>query len=603
MRFTKFHISAFRGIKELSFDFAGNPDLNITTLVGLNESGKTTVLEAINYLQNGVEKTDAYKLIPRDQSANFTGDVSVTGYLTLDDNDRDKIDHFCKKLDFYLASPIQQLSYERRYTFKNSEPVEMKVYWSIDLNGRVSKRSKRNAALFTADRERWTKVVNHVSAELMPKVIYYPNFLFDFPEKIYLDAQTEQGKSAQQVLYRRILQDILDSIGGGLDLEEHIHSRLKGTSQSQRSSLDATLLKISTSITVNVIKPWDSIFKSTENKEVIVQWGVDGEGESARYFLTLNLRQGQELYQIDERSLGFKWFFSFLLFTEYRNNRSTDPGETLFLIDEPASNLHSTMQEKLVEKLEAIVNKSRLVYTTHSHHLINPLWLESTFIVLNKAINYSKEIELGSRQTDIDVVAYRVFAAKHPDQRDYFQPILDTLDYKPSKLEMVPDIIIVEGKNDFYTLKYMFDIVLSISNDFGLYPGNGAKGNSQAIALYIAWARNFLVLLDGDYAGVTAEEQYNEKFGKIVEDRIHSLKDVSSTWAGKTTEGLFSEAEKLRVINSLYPKQKTYSKEKFNLAIQNLLYQKMQLNFSEQTKNRFIKISKHLENKLKAQKK
>src|SRR5579862_1476499 len=142
MRFTKFHITSFKGIKELEFDFASNPKINISTLVGLNESGKTTVLEAISYLQDGVKTVDAYKLIPRDKSANFTGDVSVTGHLEIDEHDQNLIEAHCQKNDFYLASPLTSIQFERRYTFQDSEPIETKTFWTIALTGRITKRSK-----------------------------------------------------------------------------------------------------------------------------------------------------------------------------------------------------------------------------------------------------------------------------------------------------------------------------------------------------------------------------------------------------------------------------------------------------------------------------
>ena len=48
MRYTRFVIKNFRGIMEASIPLTGHPASRIHTLVGLNESGKTTVLEAIN---------------------------------------------------------------------------------------------------------------------------------------------------------------------------------------------------------------------------------------------------------------------------------------------------------------------------------------------------------------------------------------------------------------------------------------------------------------------------------------------------------------------------------------------------------------------------
>ncbi|MDO8335950.1 MAG: AAA family ATPase, partial [Candidatus Saccharibacteria bacterium] len=409
--------------------------------------------------------------------------------------------------------------------------------------------------------------------------------------KIYLDESIEEGKTQKQILYRRVLQDILDSLGESLDLQEHVHQRLKGGSPAQRSSLQATLLKMSNSITATVIKPWDSIFKSTDKKEVIVQTGVEDEDSGTpKYFLTVQLRQGTELYQIEERSLGFKWFFAFLLFTEYRKNRSTDKGQTLFLVDEPASNLHSTMQEKLTDKFESIVDKSHLIYTTHSQHLINPMWLESTFIVINKSINYADEMQSDTKQTDIEVTAYKQFAAENPNQKDYFQPILDALDYKPSRLELVPKILVVEGKNDYYTLRYMLEVVLKKKMDYSLYPGNGAKGNSQVISLYTAWARDFKVLLDADSAGQKAKEFYEDKFGNLVKDKIFTLSDIGSTWKNKAMEELFTATEQMSIIQTLYPRRNKYSKESFNLAIQNLLYKKTLIGLNQSTKDRFQKI-------------
>ena len=63
---------------------------------------------------------------------------------------------------------------------------------------------------------------------------------------------------------------------------------------------------------------------------------------------------------------------------------------------------------------------------------------------------------------------YRDFAAQHPNQTTYFQPILDVLDYRPGELENVPNVVMVEGKNDFYTLKYFQDKVLVRSQGLNL---------------------------------------------------------------------------------------------------------------------------------------
>lgn len=49
MRYTSFEIENFKGIRSLRLDLDSTPKSQVYTLVGLNESGKTTILEAIDY--------------------------------------------------------------------------------------------------------------------------------------------------------------------------------------------------------------------------------------------------------------------------------------------------------------------------------------------------------------------------------------------------------------------------------------------------------------------------------------------------------------------------------------------------------------------------
>ncbi len=54
MKFSKFEIINFKGIEHVIIDLEKSPDANIFTLVGLNESGKTTILEALNFFDPSV---------------------------------------------------------------------------------------------------------------------------------------------------------------------------------------------------------------------------------------------------------------------------------------------------------------------------------------------------------------------------------------------------------------------------------------------------------------------------------------------------------------------------------------------------------------------
>ena len=162
-----------------------------------------------------------------------------------------------------------------------------------------------------------------------------------------------------------------------------------------------------------------------------------------------------QVLSVNEKSKGFKWFFAFLLFTEFRKNRSKN---ILFLLDEPASNLHSSAQKRLLNAINELSDKSLVIYSTHSHHLINIDWLAGAYVIMNEYIteeNLGGDINL-QEGAKISAIKYYTYVGKGlgSDKVSYFQPILDALDYQPSTVEPIPNIIILEGKNDWYTLRY-----------------------------------------------------------------------------------------------------------------------------------------------------
>ncbi|MCE9501810.1 MAG: AAA family ATPase, partial [Leptospira sp.] len=98
MKFTKFVIKNFKGIENITFNLDKSPEANIYTLVGLNESGKTTILEAIN-LFNPSDKglsaldipgstiKDFNILIPISKRDNYNDKISIEVTLKLENDD------------------------------------------------------------------------------------------------------------------------------------------------------------------------------------------------------------------------------------------------------------------------------------------------------------------------------------------------------------------------------------------------------------------------------------------------------------------------------------------------------------------------------------
>ncbi len=465
------------------------------------------------------------------------------------------------------------------------------------------------------DNNAWQDTVQHIRTYLVPKIIYYPDFLFDFPEKILLNS--EAIKTTEEKTYMAMIQDVLEYIQPDLSIEKHLVERMKSSNQSSKEALESTLELMGYQITKVVFSAWDKIF-GKGGKEIVVTYGSEEvtvkklvksspdettpqlvNVKRKNYYLQFRVKEGPNRYSLNERSLGFKWFFSFLLFTEFRKVRKSDYGGILFLLDEPASNLHSTAQVKLLTTFKELVTKSSLIYTTHSHHLINPEWLSGAYIIKNTAVDYKDDFFFKLYETDITATPYRQFVANNPDQEDYFQPVLDSLDHKPGLLEKIPDILITEGKNDYYTLKYINKLYFDNQyDDINIFPGTGASTNRPVMALYLAWGRNFLLLLDGDKQGKQSQKDYINDLGKDVENRIITLCDVDNSLNNKTTEGLFNEAELISITKQFDKNATEYNKSKFNTALQNLLYSEEKVELSASTLEKFKKLFETVRSKI-----
>ena len=89
MKYIKFNIKNFKGIKNETLKLDIKPDLKVFSLVGLNESGKTSFLQAISSFQNGIKNKDT--VIPKDKKRNFNDTVSISATVALDDKDEKKI--------------------------------------------------------------------------------------------------------------------------------------------------------------------------------------------------------------------------------------------------------------------------------------------------------------------------------------------------------------------------------------------------------------------------------------------------------------------------------------------------------------------------------
>ena len=99
MRYVKFRIQNFKGIRDTTVSLKSIAGASVFCFVGLNESGKTTILEAIHSFSpdastgdlsggDGGIGTSFQDRVPRHQLSSFTGYISVTATLALNAEDK-----------------------------------------------------------------------------------------------------------------------------------------------------------------------------------------------------------------------------------------------------------------------------------------------------------------------------------------------------------------------------------------------------------------------------------------------------------------------------------------------------------------------------------
>jgi hypothetical protein len=621
MRYTHFEFKNFKGIKHARLDLApAGSSARVYTLVGLNESGKTTVLEAIEQFQGesdseilpkqleGIRGLDPNDVIPISRRTNFTDEIVISCGIELDEADVAAVKTFLAERDGYRLELLKtRLTITDTHRYVDSKLQERSGLW-MGIGGQgYLKTGTVKRSLTGQGEEPRRKAILQFLKDRLPSILYFPHFLFNFPQRIYIEPAERETNTNQ--FFRELFQEVLSSVGD-LDTDRHIVRRYRSSEPPDKANMQQVLLAASRDVTKKVITSWEQIFsdKPIGDKRVTIDIGEQpAEGERPpRVWIEFGIADTDGLFKIAERSLGFRWFFTYLMLTIYRGQRKPTDNNMLYLFDEPASNLHPTAQHALLGSLAELSKKAAIVYTTHSHYLIEPKWLGLTSVVANAGLGEDAlSAEYTAQDTDITITPYHRFAATRPRQAYYFQPILDVLAYAPSAIDPAPEAVMTEGRGDFYLLRYVDEVILGRSKTEQLrwMPGGGAGSLDALIQLYIGWARPFIALLDSDKTGVRERKRYEDKFGPIVTQKLVVLSEVSHVPDVKGIETLLPQNDRIEFQRVLDPSATAYDKSAWLLGVQEALVTGEHVKLSEETVSVLTRTVNGLKERLEAQSK
>ena len=264
------------------------------------------------------------------------------------------------------------------------------------------------------------------------------------------------------------------------------------------------------------------------------------DGQYFRIWIADDRRPDVEI-ELESRSKGFQWFFSFyLVFLVESDDGHKD---AVLLLDEPGIHLHPTAQQELIGFFEALSDKNQLIYTTHSPFLIDGDHLERIRPVTETAGGNSK-IAVGYWPEDRDTIFPLQAAAGYAMVRALFQNKKNVL---------------LEGMGDYYLLYALSALCKetnrdSLASDVYATPCGGAKLVSPLASLFLGQKVRPLVLLDGDEQGrarkiALLKELYtgHEKFVLLLSD-VLGVKECE-------IEDVVGEGELMPVINEMLRKK------------------------------------------------
>lgn len=609
MKYSEFELQNFKGTDSIKLNLTNN---RIITLVGLNESGKTTIMEALfafYEITKGTTITDADKNSFRPKGIDFTGKIILKSTIEYEPDDLKKINEKIKslKLDYTIQMPKDAFTYTHTFVYDlhNFVKHEKSAVFPLKASHQNEAGKIVQSFLHEHDNTTWNTILNYVKSKLLPEVIYYEDFIFQIPEEISYTNETpttttiegEKNKSWQYVL-DDIMRVVNKKFTSFKEMVVDIWETDNETALNRISQVEEILNN-------KITKSWKELFQKETKKINFKEIKISTKTDGGNFRVSFKVKTDDgKLFSINDRSKGCRWFFSFLIFTEFRKSRTKN---ILFLLDEPASNLHSSAQTKILEAIKELSQNSVVIYSTHSHHLINPKWLSGAYIVINDKL--SDETLRGEMtfQDSSKITAIRYFnyvgQGKGKTKVSYFQPILDALDYAPSFVEPSLKIAITEGKYDWYAFTYINEIILG-QERINFYPGAGRDALWDIIRLYLAWGSDFIVLLDGDSPSIKSQTEYRKEFSPFLDERVFTLKDILNM--NGNLEDLFSEVDAKTIILSEFSietyngvkENKQKLKELLNSGINLLLYKKKKVVISNKTTDKFQKVYEFVRNKL-----
>lgn len=507
----RYKVENFRSVQD-----SGWIDCNgVTTLVGINEAGKSNLLLALwKFNPSRPGNIDSLHDMPVSKLSTLRKTPEQVKFITAEfEIDKKSIEQIESNVNCSLNGDntiIVSRYYDGSYSFEfpSGKPASTKILIPKG-NAEEEEDVKKNKIIPYEDKD----LEKAVLAEL-PKFVYYSNY-GNLSSKIYLpnvikwldnqqiegiDINEEQVRTLR-VLFEFVELDPKEILALGKDPKELAndrsgnYSRITQPTNEEINKAEKDKEKRSIllqSASGNLTKKFKEWWKQGEYK-----FRFDADGDYFRIWVSDSIRTDEVALEL--RSTGLQWFVSFYLIFLVESQKQHK--EAILLLDEAGLTLHPLAQKDLSVFFENLSQSNQIINTTHSPFIVDTTNIDRCRVVYMDKDGYtvaSSNLRQGNDSLNEKSI-YAVHAALGLSVSDV--------------LLQGCQAVVVEGPSDQFYLNAIKSFLIrekSIvpTQEIVFVPSGGVKGVPGVVSMISSKANDIpFLIIDSDRSGVDAKKR------------------------------------------------------------------------------------------------
>lgn len=545
-------------------------DPAITTIVGMNESGKTSFLQAVaktNYFNDDEDfKFDTTQDYPRNELVDFENSNEEVEIIKCDYEISEELLKLIESEVGKGVFTVKTFSYSCNYK-KTSNTVS-----GITANQKKYLEIKSQSIVLSKETRDAIKNINSLQEVANLAAQEGDTDLTNFKAEIkkIVDAGSNWDNTLAQHIFSKLIRSKMPKfwyfddyyhLGGKVNINELNNGTNDEKTKTAKALFELARIKPEEIISSSDYERFVALLEASSNKitkEIFNYWSTnknldiefriqDKTTPQGHLQKLLDIRVRSQRHRIslplDRRSKGFNWFFSFIIwFSKIQADKNSD---YILLLDEPGLNLHASAQADLLRFIEDLSKKYQIIYTTHS-----PFMVESDNL---KRVRTCLETDEGTIISD---------TIQEKDPNTLF-PLQAALGYDIAQnLFISKNNLLVEGPADLIYLTVLSNILeiekrTGLKENITIVPVGGLDKVSTFISLLRGSKLNVVCLLD-TFTDQKGKQRVDDLIRyKIIKEKNIRFFDEFANNGSKIAdiEDLFTKEEYLKLFNLAFDKE------------------------------------------------